>query len=140
MHIFYFFFHFYHFLDVSTLITAEIEEKLEDSQKITPKPAKVAKIQQKVDEIDEKQPKMKVERGKVEKIHKQKLLNDAGESKKLQEMMIPKKQRRVYHKIKKKQKHISNEVNFHYLIEFLGFFVIFSVNLLILLNIFLNFA
>lgn len=95
--------------DVSKLFTADPIDDDGDDDDALAKSTEKNKTKQKI-EPTPVQVEMKVEKGKLERIHKQKLLNDAGENKKLQEMMIPKKHRRVYQKILKKQKHVTNEV------------------------------
>ena len=57
---------------------------------------------------------MAVETGKVFKKNKQKVLNEQGEQQKLKEMMIPKKHKRVYQKIKRGTKKKVREVGINF--------------------------
>ena len=62
-------------------------------------------------------PKMAVEPGQLHRDNKQKSKNVQGQEMKMREMMITKKHRRVYHKIKQGQKRHSREVRLLLLIR-----------------------
>jgi pescadillo protein len=104
--------------NVGEYIPQERLEQFKDSNKASSKASKNGeeKLQKDAVKKSKKEPKekpsgMHVEMGQAYKENRQKLINQKGHDLKMREMMIPKKHRRVYKKIKYGQKRSLREAN-----------------------------
>ena len=101
------------FVDENTIhsVRTELEEELKDSNKTdTGSVQKTQKQPKKVETVDNKGV-MRVQKSRVFKESQQKKTNEEGHNLKLREMMIPKRHKRVYEKIKRGAKSKEKAVN-----------------------------